>query len=404
MPVFKREYPSGAIKWSYKFNGPGATRADPRTCTETGFDTKKEAQSAEAQRRIEVQKQFEAEQATASKPKEIQRTLRDLLLEFCAWGEKGERLSPTTTERYRRFIPYVHESLMEMLIHDLTPYHFNREWDRLEESGGHHRRTKKSRPLSKKTVRHIAGFVSAAFNRGIKWQIPNLTNPVTHSEPPKPPKRYGQALTVEQQEVTIGMASGPWCISAYLNVQAGTGARRGEGLALRWSDIEDGDQIWIRRNLVQAGDKLSFKSTKEGEERLIALAPETVIVLEKHRAEQDKYKAQFGKDYKHDLDLIFAHEDGSPFRPHSISSTVSQLCRRLKLPKGISLHTLRHTHGSHLLASDVPLIDVATRLGHSDPRTTAKVYSHQISGQDKKAVKKWAEYQKANAPQKGREQ
>ncbi len=35
-------------------------------------------------------------------------------------------------------------------------------------------------------------------------------------------------------------------------------------------------------------------------------------------------------------------------------AAVSLLFRRLKLPKGASLHSLRHTHTSHLLASGVP--------------------------------------------------
>jgi len=57
-----------------------------------------------------------------------------------------------------------------------------------------------------------------------------------------------------------------------------------------------------------------------------------------------------GTSYRTDLDLIFANPDGSPLNPNSISSTVSRLCRRLGLPKGASLHVLRHSHASLLLA------------------------------------------------------
>ncbi|MGA2196149.1 MAG: tyrosine-type recombinase/integrase [Bryobacteraceae bacterium] len=46
------------------------------------------------------------------------------------------------------------------------------------------------------------------------------------------------------------------------------------------------------------------------------------------------------------------------------------------LPKGASLHSLRHSHGSHLLADGVPLPVVSERLGHSSVRTTAEVYAH----------------------------
>ena len=72
---------------------------------------------------------------------------------------------------------------------------------------------------------------------------------------------------------------------------------------------------------------------------------------------------------------------------------MSLLCRHLKLPKGVSLHTLRHTHGSHLLANSVPLPVVSAQLGHSSVRVTADIYSHAIHGQDDEAVRKWEEFQ-----------
>ena len=101
-----------------------------------------------------------------------------------------------------------------------------------------------------------------------------------------------------------------------------------------------------------------------------------------------------------DLDLIFANPDGTPLRPDSVSASVSALCRRLKLPKGVSLHTLRHSHGSHLLAAGMPLPAVSERLGHSSVRVTADVYSHAIRGQDDEAARRWEEFQARNSREK----
>jgi integrase len=69
-------------------------------------------------------------------------------------------------------------------------------------------------------------------------------------------------------------------------------------------------------------------------------------------------------------------------KPDTISASVSLLFRNLKLPKGSSLHTLRHTHGSHLLAAGVPLIDVSKRLGHANSHVTATVYAHALPDRD----------------------
>jgi len=90
--------------------------------------------------------------------------------------------------------------------------------------------------------------------------------------------------------------------------------------------------------------------------------------------------------------LIFANPDGTPLKPDSVSSAVSLLCRRLGLPKGASLHTLRHTQGSFLLADGVDLATVSERLGHSSVRVTADVYSHALRGRDQDAARRWDEF------------
>lgn len=73
---------------------------------------------------------------------------------------------------------------------------------------------------------------------------------VTNSEPPIPAKRKGIALTTVQQDLVIASATGPWCIMTYVTVDAALGARRGEVLALRWRDLENG-RVTIARSLSQ---------------------------------------------------------------------------------------------------------------------------------------------------------
>lgn len=216
-------------------------------------------------------------------------------------------------------------------------------------------------------------------------------NPVTNSEPPIPAKRRGTALTTRQQDLLIASATGPWCMMTFLSVEAALGARRGEVLALRWPDIESG-RVTIARSLSQTREGLTFKNTNEENILVIGLPASALAVLEAHRKRQDWFRAEFGPDYRNDLDLIFAEPDGTPLKPISISATVSALFKRLKIPKpkGAALHLLRHSHGSHMLANGVPLPVVSQRLEHSSVRTTADIYSHAIHGQDDEAVRKWS--------------
>ena len=313
---------------------------------------------------------------------------------FCQHAE--EKLAPKTIERYRELALYLAPELLAMPLGEITPLHLSREWNRLLKGGGHHRKTKQARPLSAKTVRHIAGLVSSAFARAERWGLVT-TNPVTRSEPPVPKKHRGVALTPAQQVLVFASATGPWCLAAFLEICAATGARRGEVLALRWSDIQDGRAI-ITRSLTQTRQILEFKSTKTEKPRDVKVPESALGALETHRQRQNEYRQQFGADYRADLDLIFANSDGTPLRPNSISSVVSLLFRRLGLPKGASLHSLRHSHGSHLVADGVPLPVVSERLGHSSIRTTVDVYTHVLRGQDDDAARRWDEFQRRGTP------
>lgn len=71
---------------------------------------------------------------------------------------------------------------------------------------------------------------------------------------------------------------------------------------------------------------------------------------------------------------------------------MSNLWRRLKLPKGVNLRTLRHGHASALLADGLDLATVSERLGHSSVRVTADIYSHALRGRHQDAARRWDEF------------
>jgi len=392
MSLHKRKYASGKTVWFYQFALPGATRQERKRIIGSGYATKKEALDAETARRTEEQQKRELVKAGANIAS-VPRTLAKLLEQFFRL-HVDQKLAPKTIERYHEEARYLDPELLELPIAEITPLHLGREWDRLLKAGGRTRREKKPRPLSAKTVRNIAGTVSSAFARAIRWDLIK-TNPVTNSEPPRVKKHLAMALTPAQQDMVLKSASGPWCIGTYLEVDSACGCRRGELLAVRWTDFVDG-RLFITRSLTQTRTGLEFKATKTELPRVIILPASAVAALEAHRERQNEFRRQFGPDYRADLDLIFANPDGTPLKPDSISATVSALFKRLKIPKpkGSSLHLLRHTHTSVLLAEGVPLAAVSARLGHSSVRTTQEIYAHMITGQDEEAAKKWEDYQR----------
>lgn len=408
MAVHKRKR-NGKTTWFFKYDVEGSSRGERQMIREYGFSTKQAAVDAEtARRKADEEKASRAAAGGVAAP--LPKTMADLLQEFME--QRGPRLAPKTRQRYTEQIKMLDPQLVKMPITEVHGLHLTREWNRLEASGGHKRGSKDPRPLSAKTCRNIAGIVSAAFNFCIKGSEGKIIaiNPVVSSELPVPRKRKGIGLTVPQLDLLIEAARGPWCMGAILEVAAGLAVRRGELLALRWSDIHD-CKATIGRSLSQTkSEGLVFKSVKGHERdedfRVIVIPDETMAALEAHRQRQNEFRQQFIETYRADLDLVFCNPNGTPLRPDSISATVSAMFKKLKIakPKGGALHLLRHSQASQMLGAGAPLTAVSARLGHSSIRTTAEIYSHVLDGQDRKVTSDWEEYRKlaraANPPVK----
>jgi integrase len=110
--------------------------------------------------------------------------------------------------------------------------------------------------------------------------------------------------------------------------------------------------------------------------------------LETHRQWQEHNRRRFRCTYRNDLDVVFADTHGNYLRPGSVSRAVSRMARNAGLGSA-GLHTLRHSHGSQLLAAGTPLPVVSRRLGHSNVYVTATVYSHVLAGDEVKAATAW---------------
>ncbi len=134
---------------------------------------------------------------------------------------------------------------------------------------------------------------------------------------------------------------------------------------------------------------LRVKSTKSGLTRHIGLDDFAIETLRAHREEQERDRANFGSEYRRDLDLVFCQPNGYYWSPNNIGLRVKKLMREAGL-KGFTLHSLRHSHASVLLSEGVPLPVVSQRLGHADPNITLSVYSHAMPADVRAASKAWS--------------
>ncbi|MGA8097359.1 MAG: site-specific integrase [Candidatus Cybelea sp.] len=161
-----------------------------------------------------------------------------------------------------------------------------------------------------------------------------------------------------------------------------TGARRGEVVALRWTDVNlEKKSVTIARSLTE---RMTFKAPKSDRERTIIVSDTLCAILRTHKAKQAEARLGVGAAHK-DEDLVFAHADGSPIDPWNFGRAVGGLIRRSGVTP-ITLHGLRDTHASLCAKAGVPLEVVSQRLGHASIGITAERYLHVYSDRDADAA------------------
>jgi integrase len=161
-----------------------------------------------------------------------------------------------------------------------------------------------------------------------------------------------------------------------------TGARQGELLALRWTDLElpkEGPgRMYVRRSLQWAhlkGEAIRPRfyppKTKAGL-RAISIPSNLAVVLK-------RWKLQCPTS---DLDLVFPEADGTPMRwHHLLRNRFYPALTRARLRR-VTFHSLRHSCASAMIAAGAPVTEVQHHLGHSNPAITLGIYSHWFRNAD----------------------
>jgi integrase len=300
-------------------------------------------------------------------------------------------LDESTVAEYRRHLRlHVLPALGGRQLKTLSPLDLTDLYAQLLRGG---RRDGKPGGLSPRTVQHVHRTVHRMLRQAVRWQLVGRNVAAGLELPPVDSPRM-VTLTREQAARLLDAAdasrAGWWHPLILLAVA--TGARRGELLGLRWSDVDlDTGTLRVRqqaRLTSAAGARIRFKTPKTAAgARQIGLGPATIAELRRCRAEQAGRRLAYGGAYHADDDLIVCLADGAPVRPDYVSTAFRQLANRAGLPAEIHLHTLRHSAASFLAAAGVPASDIAAQLGHADGGALAlRVYVHPLEENKRRAA------------------
>jgi integrase len=143
-----------------------------------------------------------------------------------------------------------------------------------------------------------------------------------------------------------------------------TGARQGELLGLKWSDIDcKNSQIHIQRTFNKGR---WFAPKTKGSERRIDIGPSMVKALK-------EWKLACLPN-KHDL--IFPNRVGQPINYSNMVNRVYLPALKAAGIARIKFHALRHTTASLMIEQGENIKYIQSQLGHSSPTVTLNVYAH----------------------------
>jgi integrase len=426
--IIKREGKNG-VSWLLKYDAdrdPVTGKRQQRYKTVRG--TKKDAQSELRKLLGEVDTGAHIDPAKTTVADWVESWLRDHV---------APSVSQATYEGYKQKLTmHVMPRIGRVLVQKLTAPMIQKMYTDLLTSGhrpnmrkvaksGATASTSTSTSLSAQTVLHVHRTLFQCLKMAARQKV-IARNPAEDVTAPNPKRTRnqgtqaegaadGKALDNEQLPALFGAFKGK-PLFALVAVCLGTGLRRGEVLALSWSDI-DLEKLTLRVNrAIEVTEKFGVRikdcPKNDSSRRTLGIDEGTCELLRTHRKEQRELALKLGTSYPADCLLfpcVMVRAKGRqpiagtvgaevdfcrPWNPTAITKQFKRIAATAGLPD-LTLHDLRHTHATLLLLESVPLHAVAQRLGHSTPVITMMTYAHVLRRAEDQAAQVSGDFLKA---------
>jgi integrase len=389
-PGTMRERPPGSGHWQLRaFVGSDPVTGKPRQVSRTFIGGERAAARALAQLVAEVE---------AGKFRRTTATVAQLLehwLEASASTQRPRTLYENRRKIERRIRPALGAVRLDQLdAHKLDAFY----------------RTTLADGLAPATVHKLHAILSAACRQAVKWGW--LDRAPTESASPPSPKRKPMAVPTPEQLSTLIRAAEDEdpVLATAIALAALTGLRRGELVALRWSDIDlERGRVHVAKSLTVANGTRYVGPTKTHQTRDVALDPIGIAVLRQHRAFIEDLAARAASPLVVDPFVLSSNANGAvALNPDTLTHGFARLCRKMEAQAlaerrrsdptatrddlapadrwPFRFHDLRHFSVTTLIAAGVDVRTVAERHGHARATMTLDRYAHALPERDRQAA------------------
>jgi integrase len=255
-------------------------------------------------------------------------------------------LHKRSVERDRYIIKVLNQFFGSLILHEITTHRieqFKRE--RLAGKWRGYKTTGPAKPVRPASVNRELDCLRTILAKAVEWGK-LLENPARNVKRLKVDNRRTRILTEAEQHAILAACRRK--LRAIVTLALITDARIGELLALRWEHCQDG--------------YVTFLETKSGRMRRIPISPAIEAVLA-------------GQPRVHPS--VFTNSrTKQPFTVNGTAHVFRRAIERAGVTSGdVTLHTLRHTALSRMIANGVDDYTVMEISGHSSTRMLAR-YTH----------------------------
>ena len=301
-------------------------------------------------------------------------------------------LSPSTYGRNEDYLKRINTAIGHKKLKDLKPLHLNAFYANLAEPGM--KQDCKGKPikgayLAPKTILEHHRLISSILSYAVKWQLIG-DNVARFADPPKVPYKEISHMDEVQIKRLMNLLEGaPIQYRTMIKLLIYTGMRRGELMGLEWKDISlSTGQIRIVRTSQYIGNKtvITKEPKTQSGRREFTLSSSACKMLTEYKRYYDGQRELLG-DLWVETDRLFIQWNGVAMYPDTISGWFSDFIRKNGFSH-VTLHSLRHSNATLMIAGGVDVCTVSKRLGHANTSTTLNIYAHALKSRDIEAAEK----------------
>lgn len=278
------------------------------------------------------------------------------------------RLREKTKEYYLNYINnHIMPKIEKIPLDKLTTIQIQKFYNDLQKNGRVQRYAHielKDKGLSTRVVRGVHTLLSNCLEQAVSERI-ILINPAKGCKLPKLEKREMKILPQEKIGPYLMEADKRGLLAAYY-LELTTGLRRGELLALLWSDLDvEAKTISVTKQVNRIKGELVVSQPKtQNSVRTLAIPQQAVDLLIKEHRKHPENPYMFPSP-----------KTGTMFDPDSFRHTHDKILREIGA-EHVRFHDLRHTFATLSLKNGVDVKTLSGALGHYSAGFTLSTYTH----------------------------